>query len=49
MTHIFDRLFVSAGLPCEELGTVKTRGLLYAGMMFMAGMATAFGIMALVG
>lgn len=47
MTILMDRFFIKIGFDPEDVQSNPRRGLLYIGMIYMSGMATAFLIMAL--
>lgn len=49
MTRLMDRFFIKIGFEPEDVQNSSRRGLLYIGMTFMAGMATAFLVMAVLG
>jgi len=44
-----DKFFNRIGLDEQDIKTCSTRGLLYIGIIFMAGMMTAFLVMAVLG
>lgn len=46
MTVLMDAFFVAIGFKADEIKDSHIRGGLYIGMIYIAGMATAFLIMA---
>lgn len=46
MTLVMDRFFIKIGFDPDEVQNSSGRGLLYIGITYMAGMATAFLVMA---
>jgi len=44
-----DKFFISLGLDATEINASLCRGWLYVGMIYMFGLATAFGIMIVFG
>lgn len=46
MTILMDRLFIKIEFDSEGIQNSSKRGILYIGMIYLAGMATAFIIMA---
>ncbi|MEP3895304.1 MAG: hypothetical protein ABJN52_15090 [Litorimonas sp.] len=49
MTNFMDKVFISIGLDKAELEVSDHRGLLYVGIVFASGLATAFLIVILLG
>ena len=49
MTRLVDAVFIRAGFDRGELLRSNLRGSLYVGMVYMAGLASAFLIMAVFG
>jgi hypothetical protein len=47
MTILMDRFFIKIGFESEDVQSNPRRGILYIGITYMSGMATAFLIMAL--
>ena len=48
MLKLMDRLFIALGFNSSEIKSAPHRGWLYAAMIYLLGIATAFGFMALV-
>ena len=49
MTELLDKFFLFLGLNEDELSQSSARGMLYVGMIFLAGIATAFLFMTAIG
>lgn len=49
MTILMDRFFIKIGFDADDVQNSSGRGLLYIGITYMAGMATAFLVMAALG
>lgn len=47
MTNLMDKFFISMGLEAVEIKASPYRGWIYVGMIYLLGLTSAFGVMAI--